>query len=135
MTKKRTLISSIITSALSIIFLCVFINTGQQRFLISFILLLALTGVNIICVNINSDVIKSNLPSSKDVNINLKASHLLLKILNYTLCSLIFVFVIVYAIIKNDALLTVIITLCSVLLFLFLGYLILSIYLDKKGGS
>ncbi len=89
MTKKRTLISSIITSALSIIFLCVFINTGQLRFLISFILLLALTGVNIICVNINSDVIKSNLPSSKDVNINLKASHLLLKILNYTLYSLI----------------------------------------------
>gem|GEM_PF-5761908 len=103
--------------------------------MISFILLLALTGVNIICVNINSDVIKSNLPSSKDVNINLKASHLLLKILNYTLYSLIFIFVIVYAIIKNDALLTVIITLCSVLLFLFLGYLILSIYLDKNGGS
>lgn len=68
MTKKLTLISSIITSALSIIFLCVFINTGQQRFLISFILLLALTAANIICVNLYNDSIKSNLPSSKDIN-------------------------------------------------------------------
>lgn len=68
----------------------------------------------------------------RDLYLTMKTSHILVKIMNYTLFTFTFLFIIAYSAWKNQSLLVIAITLCVIEIFLFVAYLLINIFLEKK---
>ena len=62
----------------------------------------------------------------------MKTSHILLHITHYVLCGATFLFLAAYGAWKSPILLAVAITLCAILLFLFIGTLIINTRLEHQ---
>ena len=57
---------------------------------------------------------------------------IVIAIFNYTLFTFTFLFIIAYSAWKNQSLLVIAITLCVIEIFLFVAYLLINIFLEKK---
>lgn len=130
---KRGLIVGIMTTILAIICITVYINYHGQRFLISSLLLIALSAVNFIKAFSQKGILEELAENAdeRDLYLTMKSSHLVIKTINYTICTFTFIFLILYEIWKSQFLIIIACTLCAVLVLIFLIYLLVNIYLDK----
>ncbi|MCC0650069.1 hypothetical protein [Clostridioides sp. ZZV15-6598] len=131
---KRGFIVGIIASMLCCASIVIYCILKEQRFLISSFLLIAIAIFNF-CNAFSRKGIAEELHDSadeRDLYLTMKTSHILVKIMNYVLCTFTFLFLIAYSAGKNQLLLVIAITLCSIEIFLFVAYLLINIFLEKK---
>lgn len=131
---KQALFIGIMTSILAIICLVAYMNFHEQKFLISCLLFTTLSTVNSIKAFNKKGILEEVVESAdeRDLYLAMKTSHLVIKSLNYAICSFTFIFLILHAIWKHEYFIIVAVTLSLVLVLIFIVYLIVNIYLEKQ---
>ncbi|MGO1044837.1 hypothetical protein ACTPEO_19155 [Clostridioides difficile] len=106
----------------------------EQRFLISSFFLIAIAIFNFCNAFSRKGMFEElhNDADERDLCLTMKTSRILVKIMNYMLCTFTFLFLIAYSAWKNQLLLVIAITLCVIEIFLFVAYLLINILLEKK---
>ena len=124
---KRALASGVIATAVGILALSAWAAGAGNRFLLAAVLLAALALVNYSRSLSQKGVLEEleQQADERDRYLVMKTSHILLQITNYVLCGATFLFLVAYGAWKSPILLAVAITLCAILLFLFIGTLII----------
>lgn len=131
---KRALASGVIATAVGILALSAWAAGAGNRFLLAAVLLAALALVNY-SRSLSQKGILEELEQQSDEwdrYLVMKTSHILLQITNYVLCGATFLFLVAYGAWKSPILLAVAITLCAILLFLFIGTLIINTRLEHQ---
>lgn len=130
---KRGFIIGITTAVLAIICFAAYFDYSEQRLMISGALLIALSAVNFIRAFSKKGVLEESAENAdeRDRYLVMKSSHLVVKIMNYVICSFTFVFIILYAIYKFPYFLVIAGTLCAVLILMFIVLMVVNIYLEK----
>lgn len=131
---RRGFIVGIITSMLCCASIVIYYILKEQRFLVSSFLLISIAIFNF-CNAFSRKGIVEELHDStdeRDLYLTMKTSHILIKIMNYTLFTFTFLFIIAYSAWKNQSLLVIAITLCVIEIFLFVAYLLINTFLEKK---
>ena len=131
---KRSFIVGIIVCMLCCASLVIYCILKDKRFLISSFLLIVIAIFNF-CNAFSRKGIVEELHDSadeRDLYLTMKTSHILVKIMNYTLFTFTFLFIIAYSAWKNQSILVIAITLCVIEIFLFVAYLLINIFLEKK---
>lgn len=130
---KRGFIIGITTAVLAIICFAAYFDYSEQRLMISGALLIALSAVNFIRAFSKKGVLEESAENAdeRDRYLVMKSSHLVVKIMNYVICSFTFVFIILYAIYKFPYFLVIAGTLCAVLIIMFIVLMVVNIYLEK----
>lgn len=131
---KRALASGVIATAVGILALSAWAAGAGNRFLLAAVLLAALALVNY-SRSLSQKGILEELEQQSDERdryLVMKTSHILLQITNYVLCGATFLFLVAYGAWKSPILLAVAITLCAILLFLFIGTLIINTRLEHQ---
>lgn len=131
---KRALASGVIATAVGILALSAWAAGAGNRFLLAAVLLAALALVNYSRSLSQKGVLEELEQQSdeRDRYLVMKTSHILLQITNYVLCGATFLFLVAYGAWKSPILLAVAITLCAILLFLFIGTLIINTRLEHQ---
>lgn len=126
---KRALASGVIATAVGILALSAWAAGAGNRFLLA-----ALALVNYSRSLSQKGVLEELEQQSdeRDRYLVMKTSHILLQITNYVLCGATFLFLAAYGAWKSPILLAVAITLCAILLFLFIGTLIINTRLEHQ---
>ena len=131
---KRNFIIGTITTILAIVSLgtWLFVKNGE-RFLVASVILEVFAVVNYMFAFANKGVLEElegNADERDYFNV-LKSSHMVLKILNYVLCTGCFVSIIIYAAIRSTICIAVAFTFCAVLVMLFVIMLCTNMYYEK----
>ncbi|MBY2478043.1 hypothetical protein KWV16_14255 [Clostridioides difficile] len=131
---RRSFIVGIIASMLCCASIVIYCILKEQRFLISSFLLITIAIFNFYNAFSRKGIVKElhDNADERDLYLTMKTSHILVKIMNYTLCAFTFLFIIAYSAWKNQSLLVIAITLCIIEIFLFVAYLLINIFLEKK---
>lgn len=131
---KRALASGVIATAVGILALSAWAAGAGNRFLLAAVLLAALALVNYSRSLSQKGVLEEleQQADERDRYLVMKTSHILLQITNYVLCGATFLFLATYGAWKSPILLAVAITLCAILLFLFIGTLIINTRLEHQ---
>lgn len=131
---RRGFIVGIIASMLCCASIVIYFILKEQRFLISSFLLIAIAIFNFYNAFSRKGIVEElhDNADERDLYLTMKTSHILVKIMNYTLCAFTFLFIIAYSAWKNQSLLVIAITLCIIEIFLFVAYLLINIFLEKK---
>lgn len=131
---KRGFIAGVISIVLMVTSVIIYILNMETRFLIASVVLFVLGFINFNRAFSKKGILEEIKGSvdERDQYLTMRTSHLLVGITNYVLMTLIFIFLIAYGAWKSMFLLTIAITLCAVLCFLFLGYLTINIYLERN---
>lgn len=131
---KRALASGVIATAVGILALSAWAAGADNRFLLAAVLLAALALVNYSRSLSQKGVLEEleQQADERDRYLVMKTSHILLQITNYVLCGATFLFLVAYGAWKSPILLAVAITLCAILLFLFIGTLIINTRLEHQ---
>lgn len=131
---RRGFIVGIIASMLCCASIVIYCILKEQRFLISSFLLIAIAIFNFYNAFSRKGIVEElhDNADERDLYLTMKTSHILVKIMNYTLCAFTFLFIIAYSAWKNQSLLVIAITLCIIEIFLFVAYLLINIFLEKK---
>ena len=131
---KRALASGVIATAVGILALSAWAAGAGNRFLLAAVLLAALALVNYSRSLSQKGVLEEleQQADERDRYLVMKTSHILLQITNYVLCGATFLFLVAYGAWKSPILLAVAITLCAILLFLFIGTLIINTSLEHQ---
>lgn len=131
---KRALASGVIATAVGILALSAWAAGAGNRFLLAAVLLAALALVNYSRSLSQKGVLEEleQQADERDRYLVMKTSHILLQITNYVLCGATFLFLAAYGAWKSPILLAVAITLCTILLFLFIGTLIINARLEHQ---
>lgn len=131
---KRALASGVIATAVGILALSAWAAGAGNRFLLAAVLLAALALVNYSRSLSQKGVLEEleQQADERDRYLVMKTSHILLQIANYVLCGATFLFLAAYGAWKSPILLAVAITLCAILLFLFIGTLIINTRLEHQ---
>lgn len=131
---KRALASGVIATAVGILALSAWAAGAGNRFLLAAVLLAALALVNYSRSLSQKGVLEELEQQSdeRDRYLVMKTSHILLQITTYVLCGATFLFLAAYGAWKSPILLAVAITLCAILLFLFIGTLIINTRLEHQ---
>lgn len=131
---KRALTSGVIATAVGILALSAWAAGAGNRFLLAAVLLAALALVNYSRSLSQKGVLEEleQQADERDRYLVMKTSHILLQITNYVLCGATFLFLVAYGAWKSPILLAVAITLCAILLFLFIGTLIINTRLEHQ---
>ena len=109
-----------------------FVKNGE-RFLVASVILEVFAVVNYMFAFANKGVLEElegNADERDYFNV-LKSSHMVLKILNYVLCTGCFVSIIIYAAIRSTICIAVAFTFCAVLVMLFVIMLCTNMYYEK----
>ncbi|CZR96774.1 MULTISPECIES: hypothetical protein [unclassified Clostridioides] len=131
---RRGFIVGIIASMLCCVSIVIYCILKEQRFLISSFLLITIAIFNFYNAFSRKGIVEElhDNADERDLYLTMKTSHILVKIMNYTLCAFTFLFIIAYSAWKNQSLLVIAITLCIIEIFLFVAYLLINIFLEKK---
>ncbi|WP_107612662.1 hypothetical protein [Clostridioides difficile] len=131
---RRGFIVGIIASMLCCASIVIYCILKEQRFLISSFLLITIAIFNFYNAFSRKGIVEElhDNADERDLYLTMKTSHILVKIMNYTLCAFTFLFIIAYSAWKNQSLLVIAITLCVIEIFLFVAYLLINIFLEKK---
>ena len=131
---KRALASGVIATAVGILALSAWAAGAGNRFLLAAVLLAALALVNYSRSLSQKGVLEEleQQADERDRYLVMKTSHILLQITNYVLCGATFLFLVAYGAWKSPILLAVAITLFAILLFLFIGTLIINTRLEHQ---
>ncbi|MCC0694396.1 hypothetical protein [Clostridioides sp. ES-S-0048-02] len=131
---RRGFIVAVIASMLCCASIVIYYILKEQRFLISSFLLITIAIFNFYNAFSKKGIVEElqDNADERDLYLTMKTSHILVKIMNYTLCAFTFLFIIAYSAWKNQSLLVIAITLCVIEIFLFVAYLLINILLDKK---
>ena len=131
---KRALASGVIATAVGILALSAWAAGAGNRFLLAAVLLAALALVNYSRSLSQKGVLEEleQQADERDRYLVMKTSHILLQITNYVLCGATFLFLAACGAWKSPILLAVAITLCAILLFLFIGTLIINTRLEHQ---
>ena len=131
---KRALASGVIATAVGILALSAWAAGAGNRFLLAAVLLAALALVNYSRSLSQKGVLEEleQQADERDRYLVMKTSHILLQITNYVPCGATFLFLAAYGAWKSPILLAVAITLCAILLFLFIGTLIINTRLEHQ---
>lgn len=131
---RRGFIVGIIASVLCCASIVIYCILKEQRFLISSFLLITIAIFNFYNAFSRKGIVEElhDNADERDLYLTMKTSHILVKVMNYTLCAFTFLFIIAYSAWKNQSLLVIAITLCVIEIFLFIAYLLINIFLEKK---
>lgn len=131
---RRGFIVAVIASMLCCASIVIYCILKEQRFLIASFLLITIAIFNFYNAFSKKGIVEElqDNADERDLYLTMKTSHILVKIMNYTLCAFTFLFIIAYSAWKNQSLLVIAITLCVIEIFLFVAYLLINILLDKK---
>ena len=132
---KRHFIIGLITTILAAVCITIAIlNVQNLRFIISAVLLLIFAGVNYTYAFSKKDFITemTNLTDERDQYITMKSCQSMVIIVNYTLLGVCLCCLILSGAFKTTAFLTVAITLCGVLILMFLTTLFANSYYEKR---
>ena len=130
---KRGFITAIISTILAIVCIAVFLGYKEQRYMISFFILIAFSTLNFVRA-FSKDGILEELEENadeRDLYLTMKSSHLVVKIMNYTIFTCTIIFLLLYGIMKHSYYIVIATTLCSVLILMTLVFLAVNIYLEK----
>lgn len=130
---KRSFNIAIMTLILSCISMGFYLSGSGGRFLVSTLLLVIIAIINFVNAfskkgfleELNSKV------DERDVYVVMKTCQLTMKIINNILCTLVFVFLLAYAALKLQFLIVIAITLCGILILMFIVSLCVNIYFEK----
>lgn len=130
---KRSFIIAIMTLILSCISLSLYLSGSGDRFLVSTLLLAIIAIFNFVSAFSKKGFLEelSSEVDERDVYVVMKTSQLTIKIINYVLCTLVFVFLLAYAALKLQFLIVIAITLCGILILMFIVSLCVNIYFEK----
>lgn len=130
---RRNFVASIICTLLAIVVLVLYILAKENRLIVSFVLLIAMSIFNFkISVSKNGMFERiREFSNERDQYVTMKSSHLLVGFMNYAFEGLIFAFAVAYGIWKSFYFLVVLYTLGGVLVFMFVSYLVINIYVDR----
>lgn len=130
---KRAFITGIITTILFITSVFVYCVYAEDRFIISSILLFALSIVNFIRAFTKKGTLEklAEHADERDIYIVSKTSYLTIKIITYTLSVLTFMLLLLYGVYKYQYLMIIASTLCAILVLMFFIYLSVNIYLER----
>ncbi|WP_227849484.1 hypothetical protein [Clostridioides sp. ZZV15-6598] len=133
-TKVREFRTRMVLTQQQLADLVIYCILKEQRFLISSFLLIAIAIFNFCNAFSRKGIFEElhNDADERDFCLTMKTSHILVKIMNYMLCTFTFLFLIAYSAWKNQLLLVIAITLCVIEIFLFVAYLLINILLEKK---
>lgn len=131
---KRSFATAIICSALSIFSFIINIMTGEVRFMVSMALLVVLAMLSFYSAYTKQGMLEEikGYTDERDKYLTMRSSHLLISIMNYVLAAFIFMAFIAYGAWKSNVLLTIAITLCAVLCFMLIAYLLINMYVERK---
>lgn len=131
---KRGLIVAIITTILFVVCLTVYINSSEARFAVSSVLLLILSITNFIKAFSKKGILEELAENAdeRDLYLVTKTSHYTIKIMTYVLCCLTFILLLLYGVYKYQSFITIACTLCAILILMFIVYLCINIYLEKR---
>lgn len=130
---KRNFFIAIIMTLLSFVAFIIYMKTNEYRYFIT--MLVGIFYAMIQYYQAFSTSIFEELKiynDERDDFIIMKTSHLLLRIMNYILFIMVFIFLMRYALFGIDTLLIISLTLIGILVFIFLGTLFINIYLEKR---
>lgn len=133
MKNKRGLIVGIMTALLALVCLIGYIYYNEKRFILSCVLLIALSVVNFTKAFSKKGILEelAEKADERDLYLVMRTSHLAIKAMTYILCAFEFVFLILYGINKYQAFIIIAGTLCVILILMFIVYLGINIYLEK----
>lgn len=130
---KRNFFIAIIMTLLSFVAFIIYMKTNEYRYFIT--MLVGIFYAMIQYYQAFSTSIFEELKiynDERDDFIIMKTSHLLLRIMNYILFIMVFIFLMSYALFGIDTLLIISLTLIGILVFIFLRTLFINIYLEKR---
>ncbi|NBK97778.1 MAG: hypothetical protein EOM50_07125 [Erysipelotrichia bacterium] len=132
---KRGFSIALLCTTLGVMSMIAFLVMKEQRFLISSLLFFVYAIVSYYRAFTKKGILEEieGYADERDVYLCMRSSHLLVKVINNSLCLFTFLFLFAYAIFKTSFLLIVAMTLCSVEVFVFIAYLIINIYFERKG--
>ena len=129
----RSFFPAVVTLALGILCLCVFLLQDQERrFLMAGMILLAWSAVSFFSAFTKSSFVKQaeRTADERDRYLVLKSSHSALRLINALIGIACLVCVVLYAIFQWDVLLVVTITLCITLFLMFFTLLFTNLYYE-----
>ena len=131
---KRNFILGIMCLVLGIVTAILYVSTKETRFIVSFLLLISISLINFYYSFQKKGLLEEvqGHIDERDRYLTMRSSHLLLRIMNYVITCCILIFAIAYGAWKITTLLTIAFTLCAVLCFMFIGYLIVNIWLERR---
>lgn len=130
---KRGFATAIIAIILAIVCITVFFLYEEQRYMISFLILLAFSTLNFVRAFSKKGVLEEleDNADERDLYITMKSSHLVVKIMNYTIFTFTIAFLLLYGILKHPYLIVIAGTLCGVLILMTAIFLAVNVYLEK----
>lgn len=132
----RNFVTAIITFILGIICIGIIIFHGMEtRFLIAGIFLIAWSAVGFFSAFTGESMVSQaeKAIDERDKYIVMKSSRKALQITNYLIGAACFISIFLYAVLKGGIFLTISITLCAVLVIMFMVMLLTNIYYEKRG--
>ena len=131
---KRGFAVAIISSILLIVTTIGYMIYKEPRLIISTLLLLAFASINFKRAFSKKGLLEelNEYADERDLYLTTQSSHLLVEIMNYGLCAGTFVFAVMYGITKNIIYMSISATMCGILVMMFIGYLLINIYLEKR---
>lgn len=130
---KKSFALGIFTVLMAVVCIIVFGIRHESRYAAGCILFCALAVINFMKAFMRYGALEAIVEESdeRDRYLLMKSSHMCLKIMRYVLTLSTFSTIILYGLLKNVYILTVSITLCSILVVLFLIFLSVNIYLER----
>lgn len=123
----------LMTLFLAITCMIIYFIYDSNRYIISTFILLAISIVNFTSAFSKKGILEelTEQNDERDLYLVMKSSHLSCKIMNYTICTLTFLFILLYAVSKDMYFMIIVITLGSILLLMGAVFLGVNIYLEK----
>ena len=132
----KSFITAVVTLALGILCVCVFLLQNQERrFLMAGMILLVWSAVSFFSAFTKSSLVKQadRAADERDRYLVMKSSHKTLRLTNSLIGAICLACVVLYVIFRWDVLLVVTITLCATLFLMFFILLFTNLYYESHG--
>ncbi len=131
---KRGFITGIITGIFAIVCLSIFLMNKEMKYLTSCLIFVAYAAISFIRAFSKKGILEeiSGNADERDLYITMKSSHLVIRIMNYTIFTLTIISLILYSIMKESYWIIIAGTLCAVLVLMIVVFLVVNVYLEKR---
>lgn len=131
---KRGFITGIITAVFALICVGIFVTNKESRYLVSCLIFTAYAAISFIRGFSKKGILEelTDNADERDLYITMKSSHLVIRIMNYTIFALTIVALLLYSIMKETYLIVIAGTLCAVLVLMIVVFLGVNVYLEKR---
>lgn len=131
---KRGFITGIITAVFAIVCLVIYLVNQETKYLTSCLIFVAYGAVSFIRAFSKKGLLEeiSDNADERDLYVTMKSSHMVIKIMNYSIFTLTIIFLLLYSIMRQNYWLIMAGTLCGVLILMITVFLAVNVYLEKR---